>query len=224
MAFSSSRLKEIWAQAQFGEGLHPQEKLFYPLFLKIAQKADKILEVGAGDGRMIRVLKKDGVRADFYAVDITEAVRKAPAKSQLADARDLPYPDNFFDLVYSLGVIEHFPESQQAVKEQARVVKPGGYVLATTPHLGPQALMRWLRFWQRGDYKKGTYEEVRGRNLSLWRVKRYFQAAGLEVVVCQASGVILGGPAWVNRFLSRVLPVSRFGDFLFCLGRKYNNE
>lgn len=220
MAQLADNLTKIWSKAKYREGLHPQENAFFPIFLKIAQKADKILEVGAGDGRMIRVLKGRGVQAEFYAVDISPAVKKAPAKSQIADARDLPYPDNFFDLVYSLGVIEHFPETQRALQEQARVVKKGGYVLATTPHFGPQALMRWLRFWQKGDYKKGSYEEIKGRNLTLWRMRRYFRQAGLEVVGCQGMGVILGGPPWVNKFLSKVLPVSRFGDFLFCLGRK----
>lgn len=39
-------------------------------FYEIAKKSRKILEVGVGKGRMIRALKKEGVNADFYSIDI----------------------------------------------------------------------------------------------------------------------------------------------------------
>lgn len=43
-----------------------------------------------------------------------------------ADAEDLPFPDNTFDVVYSWGVLHHTPDTEKAVAEVFRVLKPGG--------------------------------------------------------------------------------------------------
>lgn len=54
---------------------------------------------------------------------------------QHMDGRQLRYPDRHFDAVYSLGSIEHFggmADIQQAAREMARVVKPGGVIYLTT--------------------------------------------------------------------------------------------
>lgn len=54
---------------------------------------------------------------------------------QHMDARDLRYPDNYFDGVFSSSSLEHFgtlEEVSQAMREMARVVKPGGIIAITT--------------------------------------------------------------------------------------------
>jgi SAM-dependent methyltransferase len=52
------------------------------------------------------------------------------------DARHLRFPDNYFDLVYSISVIEHIPEDgdTQALQEFQRVLKPGGIALVEVPY------------------------------------------------------------------------------------------
>lgn len=55
-----------------------------------------------------------------------------------ADAAHLPFADDTFDLVVSFSVIEHIPSKahrQAAVKEIARVTRPGGKVIITLPNL-----------------------------------------------------------------------------------------
>jgi len=42
------------------------------------------------------------------------------------DATDLPYPDSTFDLVMSYGLLEHFSDIDKPIREQLRVLKPGG--------------------------------------------------------------------------------------------------
>ena len=44
----------------------------------------------------------------------------------MADAEALPFEDGSFDRVYSWGVLHHTPETQQAVREAMRVLRPGG--------------------------------------------------------------------------------------------------
>jgi len=54
---------------------------------------------------------------------------------EVADGRSLPYEDGSFDHAYSVSVLEHIPEpgDEQALRELARVVKPGGRVVVTLP-------------------------------------------------------------------------------------------
>jgi SAM-dependent methyltransferase len=55
---------------------------------------------------------------------------------EVGDGRALPFEDAGFDAAYSVSVIEHIPEpgDEQALRELARVTKPGGRVVVTLPH------------------------------------------------------------------------------------------
>lgn len=51
-----------------------------------------------------------------------------------ADER-LPFPDNYFDAIICVAVIEHVYDIFSLVKEAHRVLKPGGYVIAEVPNI-----------------------------------------------------------------------------------------
>src|SRR5262245_3536386 len=56
---------------------------------------------------------------------------------QVADACDLPFDDNTFDVSLNMSTIDHIPSPearQKAVDEMARATKPGGYVILTGPN------------------------------------------------------------------------------------------
>ena len=82
-----------------------------------------------------------GARA--YGIDISrpivEQARRGfnglPLGATLADVRVLPFAEASFDAIYSMGTVEHFPETQQAVDELARVLKPGGRLILGVPNL-----------------------------------------------------------------------------------------
>lgn len=95
----------------------------------------KVLEVGVGVGTDFLQWVRAG--AEAYGIDVTsegiDHVRRRldvyglEAKElQVADAESLPYADDFFDLVYSWGVIHHSPNTLEALEEIIRVTKPGG--------------------------------------------------------------------------------------------------
>jgi SAM-dependent methyltransferase len=64
-----------------------------------------------------------------------EAFRQRGLRGEfvLGDVRDIPFPDESFDFVYAGGVIELFRESNRAVAEMTRVLRPGGRLLLTVP-------------------------------------------------------------------------------------------
>ncbi|MDG7008491.1 MAG: methyltransferase domain-containing protein [Nitrososphaerota archaeon] len=93
---------------------------------------ERILDVGAGSGRVAdRVMKASG-GAEVYAVDPNEKraesmKKEFPAiRSSVASAESLPFTDSFFDKVYSTMALHHFSDLDRALYEVARVLKPGG--------------------------------------------------------------------------------------------------
>lgn len=110
-----------------------------PEILTFAQfnsgKDKKVLEVGVGAATDFLQWAKSG--ALLYGIDLTpEAIAHAEHRLKLynlaaqdikvADAENLPFQDNFFDIVYSWGVIHHSPDTPKALKEIIRVLNSGG--------------------------------------------------------------------------------------------------
>jgi ubiquinone/menaquinone biosynthesis C-methylase UbiE len=60
----------------------------------------------------------------------THGKKPLHASFKKADAAQLPYPDDTFDLVMSFGLLEHFTDIEKPVGEQLRVLKPGGLFFA----------------------------------------------------------------------------------------------
>jgi len=98
-------------------------------------KGKRVLEIGSGAGAHSAFFAFKG--ADMFSMDITpERVVATGKKLDLigsgehfvlqADAEHLPYPDSHFDIVYSNGVLHHTPQTEQAISEVYRVLKPGG--------------------------------------------------------------------------------------------------
>lgn len=65
----------------------------------------------------------------------------------LADAEHLPFADDEFDLVYAWGVLHHSPDTERALREAQRVLKPGGRLKIMLYHRHSRiALAAWARF------------------------------------------------------------------------------
>jgi GT2 family glycosyltransferase/SAM-dependent methyltransferase len=98
--------------------------------------AGEVLEVGGGRSGLARLLYP---AAQVTAVDLDEAYAVAEVNQDprvrfvVADATDLPFADASFDVVTFFDVLEHISDDARAVEEALRVLRPGGFVLVTTP-------------------------------------------------------------------------------------------
>jgi len=102
----------------------------------------RVLEVGPGLGTDHAQFARAGAR--MYAIDLTaahlELTRQRFALERLetrlarADAEQLPFAEASFDVVYSFGVLHHTPDTQTAVEEVLRVLKPGGVAIVSLYH------------------------------------------------------------------------------------------
>src|SRR5262245_44456789 len=99
-------------------------------------RGKKVLEVGCGIGVDARWLVENGI--DYRGVDYSfrslELCRRMLDAANLqcgwvnGDATSLPFADEEFDLVFSIGVLHHVPGMETACRELTRVAKPGGMV------------------------------------------------------------------------------------------------
>ena len=120
-----------------------QKEWHIPLAAGFAKTKDlEVLEIGCGLGTDGAQFAKAGAR--YTGVDLTEAaVELAQKRFELfqltgtfrtADAENLDFPDNSFDVVYSHGVLHHTPDTAGAIKEVHRVLKPGGRAIVMLYH------------------------------------------------------------------------------------------
>lgn len=95
--------------------------------------ANTILEVGCGRGVVAHRLHEMGFQV--YATDVSVFLalqtRSTRLKFVVSDVCHLPYPDNQFDLVFSINSFEHFDSPEAALDEMLRVTKPGGLIFLT---------------------------------------------------------------------------------------------
>lgn len=91
------------------------------------------LDVGCGEGRFCRILKEHNIHA--IGIDPTKPLLDAAVRLdsdgdyQLAEAGNLPFGDNSFDLVVSYLSLIDIPDFRQAIIEMARVLTAGGTLL-----------------------------------------------------------------------------------------------
>lgn len=94
-----------------------------------------ILEAGAGAGRFTEILISTG--ANVHSIDLSVAVdsnkknigEKPNYVIAQADIRHIPYPNEAFDVVMCLGVIQHTPNPEETIRSLWSKVKPGGLLV-----------------------------------------------------------------------------------------------
>ena len=123
------------------------------------QPGTRLLDLGCGAGRHAfeaarrgaQVVALDMDRAELQQVAaIAAAMAEAgelqvPASitTSVGDATRMPFPDDSFDIVIAAEVMEHIPADQVAIREVARVLRPGGVAAVTVPAWLPERIC-WL--------------------------------------------------------------------------------
>lgn len=181
-----------------------------------------------------------GLGARAYGIDISEptavqaraAFAGDPLRGAVSDVRELPFLAGSFDAIYSMGTIEHFDETERAVAEMARVLKPGGRAIVGVPNRHDPFLRPLLSTVLQA---LGLYAYGYEKSFSRRALREMLERAGLTVVAetaiffipgwlrmldlachswCRPLARITGACVWPFVFLDRHLPAVRRHGYL----------
>jgi len=135
---------KFWSQKQDLGKVYPSSPSVQKAILKnMDLRGKRILEVGAGTGRDSAELARLGAQVtvlDFAtgSLKIVGALRDELALQEnlrlvRGDAFQAPFADGTFDLVFHQGLAEHFNDPLALIKENFRIVAPGGFCLCDVP-------------------------------------------------------------------------------------------
>jgi len=125
----------------------------------------RVLDVGGGAGQLA-VLLAAALDADVTVLDPTQAlVEYVPSHPHvtglLGAAEEMPFADSTFDAALASDAFHHFRDQNAAVREFARVVRPGGTVLVLD--FDPSTLgMKLIRLGERLVGEPGTFHTTEG--------------------------------------------------------------
>ena len=102
-----------------------------------------VLDVGCANGRDLIQLAHSGCKS--VGIDLSDKMidearkellnrRITTAEAETGDATNLRFSDETFDKVFASEVLEHIPNYSRAISEMARVLKPAGHLVITTPN------------------------------------------------------------------------------------------
>jgi SAM-dependent methyltransferase len=166
------RVHDFWNAAACGESLYLQGhdrsnylaqsrrryelEPFIPAFANAPDTLGRdVLEIGVGLGADHQLFAEAG--AHLTGIDLTERaiahVRRRfeelglDSDLRVADAERLPFANDSFDVVYSYGVLHHTPDTNRAVREVLRVLRPGGKAKVMLYHRRSLVgFMLWCRY------------------------------------------------------------------------------
>lgn len=93
-----------------------------------------VLDVGCGEGKLLRTLARHTPKLTLHGCDI-RVPQRAPDVFTFAQVKgdELPYPEQTFDAAMLFDVLEHVPDPGALLAQTARVLRPGGKLVAFVP-------------------------------------------------------------------------------------------
>jgi SAM-dependent methyltransferase len=152
----------------------------------------------ARNTRILQWVAAQGARVT--GIDISPPIARA-ARAELgadvldaivADVRRLPFADASFDGIYSMGTVEHFDETEAALAEIRRVLKPGGRAIVGVPNRHDPFLRPLLVALLNAF---GWYGYGFEKSYSRRRLREMLEGAGFEIV--DETGILFM-PGWLR--------------------------
>lgn len=194
--------------------------------------AARVLDVGAGSGKLVRAFRDCGAAAEglepsralfdrFLAGDAAFTCGMLDSYRRSCAQR--------FDLVTAFDVIEHVAEPLQFLEDVAALLEPGGFFFASTPDAGSAIAKAFGRYWHfyypyhLSYFSASTLKSAAARcGLALVDVRHPGKRRSLGYVFRYVAEFIGGraAPRWASQFDSWYLPINLFDVMYLCFRRE----
>jgi ubiquinone/menaquinone biosynthesis C-methylase UbiE len=191
------------------------------------QKGMKLLDIGCGTGWLLKAASERGLYTsgiDLSSAAVELSRKNSPASIvELARVTKIPFPDNTFDFVTCIGVLEHFTELEQSIAEMKRVTKNEALFCIMVPN---SRTLYW-KVWQRFSKE---HRESNENALSLKEWQELFQRYGFRIQelsrdewrlqkMVSLIGINSDSQLYqmIKKFIWKVIPLSRAQQFIFIL-------
>jgi SAM-dependent methyltransferase len=167
---------------------------------EMANKNTIAADFGCGSGRWTKYIAPRVKQ--IAAIDPSDAIFAADellagtsnAELFKGSISNLPFPDNYFDFGFSLGVLHHIPDTNQALKDCVKKIKPGGYFL----------VYLYYDFEDRGFLFKALYKLS---DMIRWVVSKF--PPGFKRFVCNILAILFYMPFVLFSRMLRFFGVSK---------------
>jgi ubiquinone/menaquinone biosynthesis C-methylase UbiE len=179
---------------------------------ELAGPVTSVLDVGAGTGRAVRMLKDAWPAATILGVEPVAALRAEARNRGLSgdeirdgDALSLEFADGSFDYVIATGVLHHIEDPERAVREMVRVAKRG-VMISDSNNIGQgNALVRLLKYLI--------------KTMGLWRALVFVQTGGRMYKCSEGDGIYFSYCAFdAVKILQRKFPSIHYMNTQPCAG------
>ncbi|MEG4010605.1 MULTISPECIES: methyltransferase domain-containing protein [unclassified Microcoleus] len=166
--------------------------------IELGPMSGKILDAGTGTARIPIAIAQMRPAWELTCIDMSanmlklglENVSEANVRSQISleliDAKAMPYPDSYFDMVISNSIIHHLPDPLPFLREVRRVLKPNGAIfLRDLFRPEDEAIRDNLVEMYAGDcnsHQKQLFSDSLHAAFTLAEIQTMMETAGLEGV------------------------------------------
>ena len=163
---------------------------------------EKWIDIGAGNGYLAEIIREKlpnihAVGIDFVKEALDDAVDLDEKLVVNLDTESIPCPDNSFDYVTCLEVIEHLTLKENTLNEIFRILRPGGKCLISVPNI---QFIEYLFALIKGKMPNPAADTRHMSIFTLRFLKQQIEKTGLKVTYntgCDAS------PAWLSKISVR---------------------
>jgi len=154
-------------------------KKFYP-------QPRSILDLGAAEGLMLSQIKKEFPESNCIGLELFSelaALNKNPdIKIIQGNAQNIPFPDNFFDVIIAAAVIEHISNPTKMMNQIYKALRKNGVVIITTPNPFFDQIDSFFSFV---SGKNQIHAIAHQETFSLRKIKSLFDKTRLKAIQCE---------------------------------------
>lgn len=174
-----------------------RRKIVLDIFSKeIKERKLKILDVGCGTGALMKELRPYG---EVYGLDFSERAiefckERGETNLTLGSLDKLPFPDNYFDIVLSLDVLEHIEDDVRAISEIKRVLRTGGFSIVFVP--------AFMFLWGKTDELSNHF-----RRYTIGELREKINSSGLFIKKSSYFNTFLFCPIFLTRYFIKIFRI-----------------